>query len=53
MWSGSEGGFLTSLSSGMDLLSVHSWLLAIFTRERDRQGQTVSEAVTHHLDYIQ
>lgn len=27
---------LTSLSSGMDLLSVHSWLLAMFTGERER-----------------
>lgn len=31
------GGFLTSLSSGMDLLSVHSWLLAIYTRRRQTE----------------
>ncbi|TNN73347.1 hypothetical protein EYF80_016510 [Liparis tanakae] len=46
---------LTSLSSGMDLLRVHSWLLAIFTREGQRQ--TVREAETqreiHHLDHAQ
>lgn len=34
---------LTSLSSGMDLLRVHSWLLAIFTRERERDNQSARQ----------
>lgn len=34
---------LTSLSSGMVLLRVHSWLLAIFTRERERDNQSARQ----------